>query len=199
MGYRNYFYKVNKADVDEIKDLSLEDLKEKYGDKENDGYVDFHEIINQKCVFEFGKLYFEDTSEQIYNTGTPLFNNEEVMKFFSDYEPFIVGKKGLLKAIEIYKEKIKKYYKDILIDGEERIIPIFGFTVKDEEIKSIDKVKKEIQCKIRMWEHSKGIVDIDENNKNVTQSWLYEYSIFNLVFILKTIDWEKETILFYGW
>lgn len=24
-------------------------------------------------------------------------------------------------------------------------------------------------------------------------------AIFNLVFILKTTDWEKETILFYGW
>lgn len=198
MGYRYYFYKVNKEDVKTIKELSLDELKEKYSDKE-EGYVDMHNIINQKEIFEFGKLYYEDTAEQIYDTGNPLFDNAEVMEYFSDYVPFIVGKDGVLKAIEIYKNKIKKYYKDMLVDGEKKTMPLFGLTIKDEDIKSIDKVKKEIQDKIRIWEHYKSVVDIDENNKNVTKSCLYEYSIFNLVFILKTINWEKETILFYGW
>ena len=198
MGYRYYFYKVNKEDVKTIKELSLDELKEKYSDKE-EGYVDIHNIINQKEIFEFGKLYYEDTAEQIYDTGNQLFDNAEVMEYFSDYIPFIVGKDGVLKAIEIFKNKIKKYYKDMLVDGEKKIIPLFGLTIKDEDIKSIDKVKKEIQDKIRIWEHYKSVVDIDENNKNVTKSCLYEYSIFNLVFILKTINWEKETILFYGW
>ena len=87
----------------------------------------------------------------------------------------------------------------MLVDGEKKTIPLFGLTIKDEDIKSIDKVKKEIQDKIRIWEHYKSVVDINKNNQNVTQSCLYEYSIFNLVFILKTTDWEKETILFYGW
>lgn len=198
MGYRHYFYKVNKEDVKAVKELSLDELKEKYGDKE-DGYVDIQDIANQKEIFEFGKLYCEDTAEQIYNTGNPLFDNAEVMEYFSDYIPFIVGKDGVLKAIEIFKNKIKKYYKDMLVDGEKKIIPVFGLTIKDEDIKSIDKVKKEIQDKIRIWEHYKSVVDINENNLNVTQSCLYEYSIFNLVFILKTTDWKKETILFYGW
>ena len=144
-------------------------------------------------------MYYEDTAEQIYDTGNPLFDNAEVMEYFSDYIPFIVGKDGVLKAIEIFKNKIKKYYKDMLVDGEKKIIPLFGLTIKDEDIKSIDKVKKEIQDKIRIWEHYKSVVDINENNQNVTQSCLYEYSIFNLVFILKTTDWKKETILFYGW
>ena len=198
MGYRHYFYKVNKEDVKTVKELSLDELKEKYGNKEY-GYVDLYDLINQEQIFEFGKLYFEDTAEQIYDTGNPLFDNAEVMEYFSDYVPFIVGKDGVLKAIEIYKNKIKKYYKDMLVDEKEKVISIFGLTIKDEDIKSIDKVKKEVQDKIRIWEHYKSVVDIDENNKNVTKSCLYEYSIFNLVFILKTFNWEKETILFYGW
>lgn len=108
MGYRHYFYKVNRSDVEKIKNLSINELKKEYGD--TDGYVDIHELIPQKQIHEFGKLYYDDTAIQLYETGKPLFNNE-----------------------------------------------------------------------------------------NVTHSWEYEYSIFNLIFLLKTIDWEKETILFYGW
>lgn len=197
MGYRHYFYKVSKEEVERVKDLSLDKIKEEPFYKEN-GYISLRNFINHQEVFEFGKLYYEDTDEQIYSTGRPLFNNDEVMEYFSENAPFIVGKEGLLKTIEIYKEKIKKYYKDMLIDGEERIVHIFGFTVKDEDIKSIDKVKKEIESKIRMWEYSKGVIDINEDNLCVTRSWLYEYEIFNLIFILKTIDWEKDTLLFYG-
>lgn len=197
MGYRHYFYKVNRSDVEKIKNLSINELKKEYGD--TDGYVDIHELIPQKKIHEFGKLYYDDTAIQLYETGKPLFNNEDVMECFDNYVPFVVGEEGLLKAIEIYRDKIKRYYKNLLVDGEEKIVPVFGFKIKDKDIKSIDKVKEHLQYKISVWEHSEGIIDINKSNENVTHSWEYEYSIFNLIFLLKTIDWEKETILFYGW
>lgn len=197
MGYRHYFYKVNRSDVEKIKNLSINELKKEYGD--TDGYVDIHELIPQKKIHEFGKLYYDDTAIQLYETGKPLFNNEDVMECFDDYVPFVVGEEGLLKAIEIYRDKIKRYYKSLLVDGEERIIPVFGYKIKDKDIKSIDKIKEYLQRKICIWEHSEGIIDINKSNENVTHSYEYEYLIFNLIFLLKTIDWEKETILFYGW
>ncbi|WP_218964433.1 hypothetical protein, partial [Bacillus velezensis] len=42
-------------------------------------------------------------------------------------------------------------------------------------------------------------LNTDINDSWLTSSWKYEYSIFELVRLLKTIDFEKETILFYGW
>ena len=102
----------------------------------------------------------------------------------------------MLKAIEIYQEKILNYYKGLLIDGDEAIGP-FGIVIPQPQIKCIDKLTEEVRDKI-FWNNA-GIVDLDEKKPCVTSTWLYEYSIFNLVFLLKTIDWEKETLLFYGW
>lgn len=204
MGYRHYFYKVNKADIDIIKDMNYDELYEYAKQKgckdinDEDKYIYFNEdrFLNKQEVFEFGKLYYDDTAEKIYNTGTPLFTNKETFEYFSDYYPYIVGKDGLLEAINIYQQKILDYYKGLLVDGDEAIGP-FGIVIPQPQIKSINKLTEEVRDKI-FW-NNKGIVDLDEKKPCVTSTWLYEYSIFNLVFLLKTIDWEKETLLFYGW
>lgn len=197
MGYRYYFLKVKKEDVELVKDLSLQELK-KYGSSDSNEWVDLDDVITQKEIFEFGKLYYDDTAEQIYKTGIPLFNDKETMEYFSDYIPYVVGKEGLLKVIDIYRKKIVDYYKGLLVDGETRIIPLFGFEIKNEDIKSLDKVRNDIEDKIRDWEHADKMI-FSNNEEQVTKSWNYEYSIFNLLFLLKTIDWETENILFYGY
>lgn len=189
MGYRHYFYKVKIVDVKKIKDISLHDIKRKTYDKECE-YYDFDKAIDKQQVFELGKLYWDDTSERIYSTGEPLFSNDDVMELFDDYVPYIVGKEGMKKAIEIYQEKIIKYLSFCLVDSYDEF--------SEEKIKSEDKMKKDIVDRLSYWK-SGFVIDTNENIKNiVTRSWLYEYSIFNLVHLLKTIDWETETLLFYG-
>ena len=66
-------------------------------------------------------------------------------------------------------------------------------------VKSIDKVLEHLSDKIARISYC-AIANIDEDRKwHVTSSWEYEHSIFNLVHILKSIDWQEDTILFYGW
>ena len=69
MGYRHYFLKVKKDDIDKVKDLSLKELQEQFGDKEEENFVSIHDLIEQECVFEFGKLYWDDTADRIYSKG----------------------------------------------------------------------------------------------------------------------------------
>lgn len=206
MGYRHYFYKVKKADVETVKDMTNEQLV-KYAEAngvevdEWDGhkYVNFinDKFLNKVEVYCLGKLYWDDTAELIYNKGTPLFSVPEVQKVFEEYVPYVVGKEGLLEAIRIYHDKVLKFYKSLLVDGEERRLP-FGITLTVDDVKSVDKVLECISDKIR--DISYGIVDTNNSNKwEVTSSWDYEYAIFNLVHILKSIDWEQDTLLFYGW
>ncbi len=63
MGYRHYFYKVNKKEVDEVKDLSYGDLciYAKNHDIEiyDDGgfYFNDKKFLNKIEIFEFGKFY----------------------------------------------------------------------------------------------------------------------------------------------
>lgn len=207
MGYRHYFYKVKKADIETVKDMDYEALV-KYAE---DNGVDVDEwkgvktfslidknFLNQTEVHEFGKLYWDDTAERIYSKGVPLFSKDEVQKAFSDYVPYVVAKEGVLEAISIYQEKVLNYYKNMLVDGEERQLP-FDITLTVNDVKSVDKLVEHVQDKITRIAIS-GLVNIDENSKwQVTASWEYEHSIFNLVHILKSIDWQEDTILFYGW
>ena len=43
------------------------------------------------------------------------------------------------------------------------------------------------------------LTDIPEESETILNSWLFEYQIFELVRLYKSIDWNKYTILFYGW
>ena len=195
MGYRHYFYKCKKEDIARIREKTLAELEEYAKEKGAELCLLDDSFLPQEEVFEFGKLYYEDTAEQIYGTGVPLFSHKEVMEEFSDFVPYEVGKQGLLKAIEIYHKKIKDYYEDLLKDGATQILP-FGIELPRPNITSADKIKEHIKEKL-FWIKYK--VNLDETKKTLTDSWQYEDAIFNLVFLLKTIDWEKETLLFYGW
>lgn len=203
MGYRHYFCKVKKADVETIKDMDYEQLKKYVADRggeviDDENYVNFDDVISQTDLHEFGKLYWDNTAERIYDKGTPLFSKKETQDAFGYYNPYIVGKEGLLEAISIYQEKVLNYYKGLLVDGEERQLPL-GITLTVEDVKSIDKVLEHLRYKIEKISYC-GIANIDEDRKwQVTSSWEYEHSIFNLVHILKSIDWQEDTILFYGW
>lgn len=194
MGYRHYFYLVKKSDIEKCNNISFSELKRQYGDA--DGYMDFDDILPQIEIFEFGKLYYDDTAERIYNTGKPLFGDKDCQEYFEDYYPFVVGKEGLLEAIKIYKEKVISAYQSLLGDGEEAVYPL-GITMT-EDISEYDKMKKFVNNRI-FWlnEHFE---DIDETHKySVSKSYMYEHAIFNLIHLLKVIDWDNETILFYGW
>lgn len=182
MGYRYYFYKVKLKDVNKIKYLSLNEIEEVFYN-DDDEYYDFDKVINKKEIFEFGKLYWDDIAELIYSTGVPLFFNSDVMRVFEYYRPYVVGKEGLLKAIEIYQDKVIKYLEDCMRGSYDKK----------------DKIEEDIVDRWKYWK-SENVLNLNEENKElITNSWLYEYSIFNLVHLLKTIDWEKETILFCGW
>lgn len=203
MGYRHYFYKVSKAEVETVKDMDYAQLKGYVKDRggkvvEEDDWVDLDDVLSQTEVHEFGKLYWDDTANRIYSKGVPLFTKKETQDHFEDYVPYVVGKEGMLEAISIYQEDVLNYYKSLLVDGEERRLPL-GITLTVDDVKSIDKVVSLIEDKVRSISY-RGLVNIDEDNKwQVTPSWEKEHSIFNLVHILKSIDWEKDTLLFYGW
>lgn len=194
MGYRHYFYLVKKSDVEKCNNIVFNELKRQYGDI--DGDMDLDKIIPQTEIFEFGKLYYDDTAERIYKTGKPLFGDKECQEYFEDYYPFVVGKDGLLEAIKIYKEKVISAYQSLLGDGQEVQYPL-GITMT-KDISEYDKMKNFVNDRI-FWIQN-YFEDIDETNKyKVSVSYMYEHSIFNLIHLLKVIDWDNETILFYGW
>ena len=205
MGYRHYFYKVKKADVEAIKDMDMTALYDyakgcnaEVYEEERSFYFNDSNFLHKTEGHEFGKLYWDDTAERIYSKGVPLFAKKEVQDEFSDYVPYVVGKEGVLEAIAIYQEKVINYYKGLLKDGIDYCLPL-SLTIHKDDVESIDKLIAHIENKLQKILYL-GLADTNEKNKwQVTSSWEYEHSIFNLVHILKSIDWEQDTILFYGW
>lgn len=202
MGYRHYFYLIEKQEVQNIKRMTCEQLLqyvELHGWESDDDWFSLMDVFNQKEIFEFGKLYWDNTADRIYSTGVPLFDRLEVQNSFSDYRPYIVGKSGLEMAIQIYKEKILNYFKSLV---KEDTIPenILALSVKPDNLK-LDGVCDAVQEKILRWSNVLGTcpVDMDEESETISNSWLFEYQIFELVRLYKSIDWEKYTVLFYGW
>lgn len=202
MGYRNYFYLVDKSLVETVKGMSQSSLLSFASDRgarvEDDHvWILDPKFLDLKEVFEFGKLYWDDTISQIQSTGYPMFQDAEVWESMYDYSPYVVGKEGLLKAIEIYKRKIIDSYEDLLKDGAEYVLP-FGATVKADDIKSVDKLAEFVQDKITWWK-GLGVIDLDESHERLSKSWQYEHQIFDLVRLYKSIDWDKYTLIFLGW
>ena len=78
-----------------------------------------------------------------------------------------------------------------------------------------EKMKAAVMDKIHEWQKfseenpemnvSKELDDhllpynLDENSSVIVRSWSYEYQVFELVRRMKTIDWEKYSVLFMGW
>lgn len=189
MGYRNYLYTIPKKNVKKVRGKKLKELEEKYGNKEDDNYFDYKDVLkDMKCIFEYGKLYWDDTVERIHNTGEQLFLDEDVQDRFEDYDIYLVGKDALKVTIEIYENKIKEMYKKLLDNTN----------LSDEEIKY--KYENHIE-EYNSWWRTKWMntINLDENDECICNSWLYEHLIFELVRLYKTIDFEKYDLVFLGY
>ncbi len=63
---------------------------------------------------------------------------------------------------------------------------------------TVEKMKEDYRDKIYWIKHG-HCYDLDLEKHSVQKSWLYEYTIFELIHWYKTIDWEKEIVMFYAY
>ena len=188
MGYRNYLYKIPKKNVKQLRSLTRQQIIDKYS--EDEGYASFHKMIgenNAECIFGYGKLYWDDTIERIHNTGEKLFLNEQIDDLFLDEDLYLVGKKALKESIDIYKDKIVKMYEHLLDNNN---------NMSDKDL--IDKYEGHLRD-YKLWWTRLNALNLNENDDCICDSWLYEYQIFELVRLYKTIDFEEYDLLFMGW
>lgn len=191
MGYRHYFFEVDKKDVEKVKDKTIKELMEiakEYGaeieEDENWFYFNDDKFMNKKEIHEFGKLYWDNTAERIYSKGKPLFTIKETQDYLDDYMPYVMGSDGMLEAITIYREKVINYYKNLLKEDTPEVLN--------------ERLARHVDDMLIEWERLCP-VDLNLEHEHISNSWLYEYQIFELVRLYKTIDWENKCLLFYGW
>ena len=174
MGYRAYLGKANKGE-------DLFSLNEDYPDDP------YWEMVNVTQLHELGK----------YVTWRPE-NSENISKYPEDEECYIVDKDFLLYIIEEYRIKNNLHFLDfyersrVLQDQTEEN------NISEESLTFLSEITMYLKSKaFHKWGDRYNALSLDDKGDLITNDWSYEYSIFNLIHILKTIDWDKEKLLFY--
>lgn len=227
MGYRTYIGFMPKREYNKIKSMSREQLIEHYKIKLEDyeieeGYIGLGVYDFGKELYEFGKYTdFQPPKKSIQT----FFKNKELNKYFTEEHDFnIVTKEFLKYIIEIYKEKISNYYNDMFkpFFGEKE-----GVYSKDNPTLFLNSIKteynypnnnytfdfekitqKEQNALYKIFEHIRTMrhewvnwtpFNLENDTLEITNSWKYEYSIFELVRIYKTFDWKRNVMIYYGY
>lgn len=196
MGYRYYLCQVDKKLVKKIRECKTnEDLVKVCKDhfpKDSDVVYDCGDedwwvsILEMgKELFEFGKHY--ENAEEICKHGTELFTSKDLIESYCESDHVVLTEEGLLCAIEWQKNRIVSVYEDLLREKSED-----EWDCRTQE----QRLKMHVRDYLNWWKFS--AVNLDKRNTHVARSLLYEHTIFDLVRIYKTFDWDKYCLVFMG-
>jgi len=216
MGFRNYIGRISKDEYRKIKDLSKEELFKIKNENPEDGLIGIDTLIDE-TLYELGKR----VDDFGFKFLKPFFTNNELQDEYSIDEEFYIGDINFFKSlINMYDEKIKSYYGELLkpfckndnkrwLDCDFIKTVVRGFddeTCSDTFTFDLEKITKEQQTGIiNILHHVRSIsLEWDNNPYNlekgeeITTSWKYEYSLFELVRLFKIFNWEKDLLIYYG-
>lgn len=215
MGYRYYFCKAKKPFIEAIQNCKtneelLETVEHFHSGSVEEDYISLPFIFDQ--LIEFGKYY--ENANELYKIGEPLFRTEELAKQYDDYDAKVYfgdqAKKAILSCIEWQKDRIKNNAtSDIQKTGEfeKMFVTDNGVWLVSEGTNSImidqDKVRELVEFLMdirteKRWEQY-GYYDMNMEHQILTDSWQYRDTIYNLLHIYKTFDYENDALIFMGW
>ena len=192
MGYRNYIAVVDKESLHKISNLSYDEVMKTYGDE---GYISEYTFedkgIEIKRILEISEIVsYKENSTRLKACLSPVFSDNKINEVLNNDGEFMLGNKKLLEnIIEIYRKSVVEYYTDI--QDIDKIREIYFDSTKDHLKYFIT------QCKNKVSEFSENWF-VSDNDNILHYTWQYEYDIFNLIYILKTFDWNKNYLLWIG-
>ena len=112
--------------------------------------------------------------------GIPMFHDTSVQEHFKHYRPYVLCEDDVLKIIDAMRQQILKYYQSI--------------------VNNPDLMKAEIVDKIDTWE-AKYLTpyNLNVNQKELVSSFDNDYQIWDLIRFYKSINWQDDVVLLYGW
>lgn len=190
MGYRNYIALIDRELLGKIRELTNEELLSKFGKVEADGTRYFSiSDLDIEVLHCLGDVSVSD-GKVIVSGSENLFLNEGTREAYAEYEPYVIGKQGLMNLIEVYRGKVIRYFENLLEDDSE--IRFNSLTAEEKTFRYVEDMLRIWTCEVN------DPLLLNENWEEITDSHLYEYYVFELVRKLKTIDFEKYDIIYYG-
>ncbi len=223
MGYRTYIGSMPKREYNKIKSFTKIELFNFYKESkeledENDFYIGVYEY--GKELHEFGKYTdFKPPAKSLKS----FFKKKELKERYEEYDFYIVTPEFVAYIIDGYKERIAKYYNDM----------IMPFLVKQDEFYGLEDKSSFLESAKTIYAYPENKYEFDftkitsdqqtalyniidhvrsfrtewthltpynlKNGENITGSWKYEYAIFELVRIYKSFDWKRNVMIYYGY
>lgn len=189
MGYRNYLYIADKDKIEQIKDMNKEELIKFVGQEDEEyppHFLDIFDKIEAEEVHEAGK--YIDYYKEIEQYMKPLFTNPEVHKYHNEENELMLADSEILQKIAtIYKEKVQAHYKDLLQENSSN---------KYDKRTQLERLIDSVQSNLT-W--SSYLDKLDNNKYSLGGGWLYEHEVFNILFLMKTIDFNKKCLIWCGY
>lgn len=200
MGYSHYLYVIPKEQVAEIQacktvnDLTEFAKRHSYPYDEDDGWLSIYKV--GKELYDLGK--YSEIGFKLESERPSVFTSDELKEEYSDYGFALLTKDDFKSIIEFYRQRIIAWFESLL-----EIKDSSKFTAEyTKEQYQLEMLKGTIQNKIDIWSGKYcGItpIDLEPENEQINNSWLYEYAIFELVRLYKIFDWENDELVLVGW
>lgn len=179
MGFSHHIGVLDIKTHSEIKSMTYKQLVTRFGKPNNDGRVSCYDItkeiydLGKYCDFEFLKKH-----------KIKLFDKKVTnSRLNNDHQFYGITKEGFEALIDSYRVMVLKYYKKMAEEKFEFFDTIHG-----------DPIKRHFQAMVSEWEHKPYLLEGEE----LVASWKYEYAVFELVRIYKSIDWETQIVTMTG-
>jgi hypothetical protein len=187
---------MDKEAVAELKEKTLEQFIADYMGGNADTYFPIDRLPTLEVVFEMGanveKCFLEPTRGE---SPMPLFEKADLNGKYEDEAIHVVGKEGLIALVNAYRKRVIESYKD-------KLVPSAMYESESGKAETPEeKMKYFVENRIYYWDNEYvDYLNLDDANPNsLSRFWDYEYIIFTLIHLLKTIDWETKDLVLYGW
>jgi hypothetical protein len=182
MGFRTYIGRMSKVSQAEIKIMSINEISDQFGDghDEEEPYPPGpYELAEE--IYELGKYVTVNAD------SFSLFDDKEVEEYYNgDYLFHGLTKKGFEEIIDNQRKDISNYYTQ-LNDS-------YGIIGVDQT-----QIKTHLNSMANEWcNNFTNPVDLSDSPR-ITNSWKYEYTIFELIRLYKVFDWENDIAVIYGY
>ena len=204
MGYRISLYRCPKKDVDEIRDITNEDV-------EKSGWGIFDVLKKEQIKFDTLANVLDTGKEVEDDLCSRIFTNKLDAEYDGSF--YTISKEQLLNIIEyIRKNNIYDYMMSRTVDYNKkeigkRLSPYGITTTWDNAVKQAcwDNAVREVCIDARFdaelwnnyWIGDDGTkhymnIDLSDNKWWISDGTSQKYAIFNFIQILKCFDWEND-------
>lgn len=172
MGYRNYICTIDKTDYTKLRLLN----------EQTEEFEDFkHEKTNR--LFEIGKYYNRPEGFEIIDDLSD-----------GDTEYVVITKNSLLAIIKDHARRHLDFLNDLVYEKD--------LTDEDKEFRQLDgkkTVEQYIELEKRKWSEPEiYIYNTCPDSDVIVTSWAFQYEVFELLRIFKSIDDENNYVVFSG-